>query len=506
MFDGNLFFVAGEGVLYKRLVGLGRNQAYHGHDHQSREHCQRAAVNGRLQQRREELSCEQVEQHKTRAENEADPAGELGCLFPVQTVQEGSQERARQRAPRYAHQLRDELDAFVFALRLVNRDKRRDGDKDDNENTDDEHLLFLVHLLDDVALEQVDGQGGGRGDNQRGQGGHGRRQHQDDHHRDQKGRKSRQHLRNDRVKAVLGNVNVEQSAEAAEEVAAARHDQRERGGDNGALLDISLVLDGVELLHHLGQAPGAQRGQDDDAQQTERIGSEEGVERARNRGGARVLHLGKTVERFHEAALIHKHRRDDRHNADDHDNALDEVVDRRRHVAARDNIDTRQHAHGDDAPDVVDVERHAEQTGKTVVKRGGVGNQENKGDDGSADLESLAVKALAEELGHGRRVEVLGHNAGASAQNHPCQQRADQGVADADPGGRDAELPAELSRVADKDNRGKVGGAVGERRQPRTDASAAQHKAVDVGGVLAAVNAHADHDAEEQHQHDDFNC
>ena len=99
---------------------------------------------------------------------------------------------------------------------------------------------------------------------------------------------------------------------------------------------------------------------------------------------------------------------------------------------------------------------------------------------------------------------MLGHNARAAAKDRPCEERADKGVADTDPGGRDTVLPAELSRVADEDYRGEIRCAVGECRQPRADASSAEHKAVYVSCVLAAVDADSDHYAEEQNQHYNF--
>ncbi len=48
---------------------------------------------------------------------------------------------------------------------------------------------------------------------------------------------------------------------------------------------------------------------------------------------------------------------------------------------------------------------------------------------------------------------MLGHDTGAPSEQHPRKQAADQRIADADPGGSDAEVPAELARVADEYNR-----------------------------------------------------
>ena len=122
------------------------------------------------------------------------------------------------------------------------------------------------------------------------------------------------------------------------------------------------MLDSVELLNHLRKSPGAQRGQNNNSEQSQRVGAEERVERAgRSRYGF-VSYLCKTVESLHKAAVVNENSRDYRDNADNHDNTLNKVVDSRSHVAARDNVNTREHAHSDDTPNVGNVERHFKQT------------------------------------------------------------------------------------------------------------------------------------------------
>ena len=54
-------------------------------------------------------------------------------------------------------------------------------------------------------------------------------------------------------------ADLRDSGKSAEEVAPARHDERKQRGDERPLLDRLLVLDGVELLHHLRKPPGAER-------------------------------------------------------------------------------------------------------------------------------------------------------------------------------------------------------------------------------------------------------
>lgn len=101
---------------------------------------------------------------------------------------------------------------------------------------------------------------------------------------------------------------------------------------------------------------------------------------------------------------------------------------------------------------------------------------------------------------------MLGHDAGAAAQDHPGQQRAQQGVADARPGGGDAVLPAKLSRIAHEDHRGEIAGAVGEGGEPGAHRAASQHKAVYVSGMAAAVKADPHHDGEENQKKSYFDC
>ena len=114
------------------------------------------------------------------------------------------------------------------------------------------------------------------------------------------------------------------------------------------------------------------------------------------------------------------------------------------------------------------MERHAEQPAQAVVQRSGIGNQEDEHDDRRADLQGRAVKPLAEELGHGGGVQVLCHDPGAAPQDRPGQKGSDHSVPDADPGGGNAEAPAELTGIAHKDYRRKIGCTIGKGRQPRS--------------------------------------
>ena len=492
----HLAVVAGEHVVHQRTVGLAGEEAYHGHEDQSGDHAERAGVDGRLQQHREAGSHHGVGKHDHGGEHEARPHAGHRHALPVQAVEERGEECAGQSAPAHAHELRDEGDVGA-----VLHDGQNDGDEDEhhNQHAHDEQLLLFIQILHQRALDEVQRQRGGRRQHQRGQRGHGGRQHQNDHDGDQERREAGEHGGDDGVEAVRGHIDLvgEQAAESAQEVAAAGHDEREHRGDDHALVDGLLILDGVELLHHLGQSPRTQRGEDDHAQQIDGIGAEEGGEHAGRCGHRGIAHLTQLVERLQEAALTLEHSADDRADAHDHDQALNEVVDGGGHVAAGDDVHAGKHGHDDDAHGIVDVKRHAEQAAQAVVQGRGVGDEEDEDDRGRGQLERLAVEAFFKELGHGGAVQMLRHHAGAAAQHRPRQQRTQNGVANARPRGGDAVFPAELSGITHKHHGGEIAGAIGESGQPRADAASAEYKAVYVRRVAAAIQADTNHTAKE---------
>ena len=96
---------------------------------------------------------------------------------------------------------------------------------------------------------------------------------------------------------------------------------------------------------------------------------------------------------------------------------------------------------------------------------------------------------------------MLRHNAGTAAKHLPGEKRADKGVTESDPGRSKSEVPAELTRVADKDNGREIGGTEGKGGKPRAYRAAAQHEAINVGGVPSAVKTYGDHKPEKADQH-----
>ena len=79
-----------------------------------------------------------------------------------------------------------------------------------------------------------------------------------------------------------------------------------------------------------------------------------------------------------EAPLTLEDSGDDGADAENHDDALDEVVDGGGHVAPGDDVDTGENRHHHHAHAVVDVKGHAEQAGEPVVEAGGVGDEEDE--------------------------------------------------------------------------------------------------------------------------------
>lgn len=98
----------------------------------------------------------------------------------------------------------------------------------------------------------------------------------------------------------------------------------------------------------------------------------------------------------------------------------------------------------------------------------------------------------------------MSHDASAPAEDDPGEQTADERVADADKGRRDAVFPAELSRIADENDGREVGGSVRERGQPGTDRASAEHEAVDVSRAPTAVYADRYRHGYEYQYHQDF--
>ena len=86
----------------------------------------------------------------------------------------------------------------------------------------------------------------------------------------------------------------------------------------------------------------------------------------------------------------------------------------------------------------------------------------------------------------------------------PCEEGAEEGVAEAYPGGGHAVLPAELARVADEDNGRKVGGSIGKGGEPGTNGTAPQYEAMNVGSASAAGKAYTESHEKEAQKNENF--
>ena len=116
---------------------------------------------------------------------------------------------------------------------------------------------------------------------------------------------------------------------------------------------------------------------------------------------------------------------------------MDEVVHDGGHVTAQHYVNARDKRHEDDAVLVwhVDAERNDDQARQAVVDRCRVRDEKHEDDGCGGDAQSLRVVALAEKLGHGRRLQAMRHLTSARTEHPPSQKRADDCVADARPCG-----------------------------------------------------------------------
>ena len=57
--------------------------------------------------------------------------------------------------------------------------------------------------------------------------------------------------------AAVCAQRAEQPVETAQQIRTAGNDQCKDGGDHSTLFDVVFALDGIELVYHLGQTPGA---------------------------------------------------------------------------------------------------------------------------------------------------------------------------------------------------------------------------------------------------------
>ena len=115
------------------------------------------------------------------------------------------------------------------------------------------------------------------------------------------------------------------------------------------------------------------------------------------------------------------------------------------------------------------------------------------------------MEPAAEEFRHGGRGEMFAHDPGPPPKDDPGQQAADQGIANANPGGGQAVFPSELTGITDKYHSGKVGGAIAKGGEPGPHTPSSQNKVIDIGGMATGIESHSQHDGKKDNQHQQFN-
>ena len=223
----------------------------------------------------------------------------------------------------------------------------------------------------------------------------------------------------------------EKTSETAKEIASSSHYKCEDCGDDGAAANSRLVGDGVELTYHLRQSPSAERSQYDNTEQTERSRSEPRGEVARLEVGKQSRLVLQVVSRGHcvahlvhslnESALTVEHNGNDSCYTEEHDDALDEIVDSRGLISSEDDIHGSEQCHDDGAILVGYAESHLEEFGYSHIHTCGIWNKEHEGDDGCRHAKPLVIVSRTEEVGHGAALYMLCHQFGAPSEHQPSQ-------------------------------------------------------------------------------------
>ena len=154
LLDRNRLLISGEDVINLALLKLRRDETDNRDDHKTCQHGKRAGVDRTLN-----IVKEHIAQRDADTGDEAGPDRELRCLLPVQAIQERCQERAGQRTPLVAHQLRDEG-------RWIQCQDHRNDDEDYQQHSHDQKLPVLFHVLFEMR-NQVKCDRRGRGQHQR---------------------------------------------------------------------------------------------------------------------------------------------------------------------------------------------------------------------------------------------------------------------------------------------------------------------------------------------------
>ncbi len=213
----------------------------------------------------------------------------------------------------------------------------------------------------------------------------------------------------------------------ADEIAAPRHQQGEKGGDNGAPLYLLAVPDAVIFMYHLGQAPGAEAGH----QQGGNQGHSRFPRQGRHFVGFHVVrHVGKALaQAAHLGGQHHQHNQGG--NANHHHKALDEIRFQGSHVASQHQQQGRSDGNNNHTYLFVNAQNNRADTCKPLINRGGIGDKEHKNYDAGEKPHGRALKALFKKLGHGFDIVPPGDFPGTVCQHQPGQKGAENRVPNA---------------------------------------------------------------------------
>ncbi len=171
------------------------------------------------------------------------------------------------------------------------------------------------------------------------------------------------------------------------------------------------------------------RREDDNAEQVEQIGPEEadeGTLHGRTLGGI----CDSEMMASEKPPLIQDDRHDDGDDAEQHDNALNEVKFMTVILPAANHIDAGDHRHADDAHIVGQREGHAEQTRQTIVDARGVRDEEHE-DDVAAAMRRARNRSLLKNPAWWEACRRWVTSRARGPMDPPGEQRANDSVADA---------------------------------------------------------------------------
>ena len=103
---------------------------------------------------------------------------------------------------------------------------------------------------------------------------------------------------------------------------------------------------------------------------------------------------------FHESTFACKNSCNNCNNTYQHNHTLDKIINCSSHITTSDYIDSSKHCHQNDTYRIINTECHSKKSGKTIVKRCCIWNQEHEDNQRSTKFQCFAVKSLSKKLRH----------------------------------------------------------------------------------------------------------